>query len=112
VRPLQGQSPWILNLQLGYDNSDLGTVVTVLYNMFGKRLETLSVVGPHAWESPWHQLDFVASQTFKYGFKLSFKAKNLIDLPSEVYYEGEGIKKLRSAYKKGREFSVGLSWKY
>ena len=111
-RPLQGQSPWILNLQMGYDNSDLGTVVTVLYNMFGKRLETLSVVGPHAWESPWHQLDFVASQSFKYGFKLSFKAKNLIDLPSEVYYEGEGLKKLRSSYKKGREFSIGLSWKY
>ena len=112
ARSLQGQSPWILNLQLGYDNSDLGTVITVLYNMFGKRLDTLSVVGPHAWESPWHQLDFVASQSFKYGFKLSFKAKNLIDLPSEVYYEGEGIKKLRSSYKKGREFSVGLSWKY
>lgn len=112
ARPLQGQSPWILNLQLGYDNSDLGTVVTVLYNMFGKRLETLSVVGPHAWESPWHQLDVVASQKFKYGFKLSFKAKNLIDLPLEVYYEGEGIKKLRSSYKKGREFSIGLSWKY
>ncbi|HSW60524.1 MAG TPA: TonB-dependent receptor [bacterium] len=111
-RPLQGQSPWIINLQLGYDNSDIGTSVSILYNMFGERLDTLAVTGPHAWEQPWHQLDFVASQTFKHGFKLSFKATNLIDLPVEVYYEGDGIKKIRSTYKKGREFSVGLGWSY
>ncbi|MFZ8933897.1 MAG: TonB-dependent receptor domain-containing protein [Bacteriovoracaceae bacterium] len=33
-RPLQGQSPYVYNVQLQYDNLDTGTVGTLMYNIF------------------------------------------------------------------------------
>ncbi len=108
-RPLQGQSPFVVNTQLGYDNADWGTSLTISYNVFGDRIVEVGAQGaPDVVEKPFHQLDFVASQKLPAGFKLSFKAKNLIDKP--VRFEQGG--KLTETYHRGRVFSLGVSWSY
>jgi hypothetical protein len=106
-RPLQGQSPYIFNVQLGYNNVDIGTTVTALYNVFGKRVAAVGTYGlPDVYEQPFHQLDFVAKQKLGAGFSLGFKAKNLIDLPHKYTQGGE----VTSTYRKGRSFSLTLEW--
>lgn len=108
-RPLQGQSPFVVNAQLGYENADSGTALAVLYNVQGRRISKVGAMGaPDVYEEPFHQLDFVASQELTHGFKLTFKAKNLIDGEVRFLQGGETTELLR----RGRVFSLALSYTY
>ncbi len=108
-RALQGQSPWVVNATLGYDQLDWGTSATLLYNVFGPRIvEVGALNAPDIMEEPVHQLDFVASQKIPWGFKVSLKAKNLIDLEVRKTQGDE----ITERTFKGREIGLGLSWHY
>jgi outer membrane receptor protein involved in Fe transport len=105
-RPLQGQSPWVFNVQLGYDNVDWGTSLVLLYNVFGRRISGVGALGaPDIYEQPFHQLDFVYRQKLAHGFALGFKARNIIDLPA-TFKQGDIT---THEYRKGRELSVSVS---
>ncbi len=108
-RPLQGQSPYVLNLQFGYENADTGTRATMLYNVYGKRITDVGSHGiPDTYEQPDHVIDFTFSQRLSDQLKLGFKAKNLLDAnqPNTV---GEATS--RTQYQ-GRSFSAKISWNY
>jgi outer membrane receptor protein involved in Fe transport len=111
-RPLQGQSPFVINTQIGFDDSvDGGSGITaaLLYNVFGRRIDSAGRLGlPDIYEEPFHQLDLAYGHRLGYGFSLKFRAKNILDL-EQKYKQGVRIHK---RYKRGRSFSVGLSWRY
>ncbi len=108
-RPLQGQSPWIINFQLGYDNTDIGTAAAILYNAYGKRISEIGgVSNPDIYEQPFHQLDFVVSQNLPLNFSVKFRTRNLLNLKSEKYM-GDILKE---SYFRGRDFSLSVGWKY
>ncbi|HAA55265.1 MAG TPA: hypothetical protein DCE42_10950 [Myxococcales bacterium] len=108
-RPLQGQSPFVINAQLGYDNVETKTRFALLYNVFGERISSAGSLGaPDTYEQPFHQLDFVFSQTLASGFSINFKAKNLLDLPAR-FTQGE---ETTFMVTKGRSFSLSLSYKF
>lgn len=107
-RPLQGQSPYVINLNLDYDNKDLGTNVTLLFNVFGARIDTVGTDRrPDTYQESFNQLDFVMSQTFgKQGKnKVRFKMQNILN-PDAVLTLGEEV---RETYKKGRRASVSYT---
>ena len=80
VRPLEGQSPYVVNLQAAYDNPETGTAVSLLYNVFGQRIVEVGALGaPDSFELPVHQLDLVASQRIGRGLQVAVKGKNLLD---------------------------------
>ena len=61
-RPLQGQSPWVVNAQLSWDDLDRRRSVALLYNVFGPRIVDVGTSGiPDTYEMPVHRVD-VASQ--------------------------------------------------
>jgi len=104
-RPLQGQSPFVLNLQLGYENVDLGTHAALLYNVSGRRIVEVGALGaPDTYLEPLHQLDLVIGQKLGDGFDLTFKAQNLIDAPLDTT---QGDKRLERD-RRGRAFSLQL----
>lgn len=104
-RPLQGQAPFVVNLQLGYQNADSGTGVSLLYNVSGRRIvEAGAQDAPDSYTEPVHQLDFVFRQTLGDGWKLNFKAKNLLDMPV-VTSQGDEVV---TSILLGRSFSLGL----
>ncbi len=108
-RPLQGQSPYVVNLTLGYDNPDWGTSVAVLYNIIGERIVEVGSQGaPDVYEEPYNQLDFVASKSLGHGFSLKFKAKNMLDREIE-YTQGDEV---TETYYKGKDYSISLKWSY
>ncbi len=60
--PLQGQSPYVANLGLGYESARHGTRVDVLYNTFGRRIEEVGTSGEgNVYEEPFHRLDLAVS---------------------------------------------------
>ncbi len=107
-RALQGQSPYVVNITLGYDNQDRGLQANLLYNVFGKRIDEVGAQGlPDVFEQPRHQIDFNAKK--KHGhFTYKMSAKNLID-GNALYKQGGEIFR---QYKEGRSFSIGVSYDY
>jgi outer membrane receptor for ferrienterochelin and colicin len=62
-RPMQGQSPYIVNAGLFYNDEELGLQVNAQYNIFGKRIAFVGVPGkPTWWEMPRNLLDLSISK--------------------------------------------------
>ncbi len=83
TRPMWGQSPYTFNLNLFYQNYESGTIATLSYNTFGKRIAQVSQVGiyqtdnPHIYELPTHHLDFSLTQKLL-NFQLKFGIRNIL----------------------------------
>jgi outer membrane receptor protein involved in Fe transport len=109
IRPLQGQSPYVLNLQAGWDTTLTGSRVAVLYNVVGPRITEVGAAGaPDIYEQPFHRLDIVARQQLPYGFSLGVKAENLLDLPASRTQGGKVTEQVRF----GRGMSASLGWSF
>ncbi len=117
-RPMQGQSPYVINLNIGYDNLNTGRSAILVYNEFGKRIVALGSYGaPDYYEYPYQNMDFVVKwrindtydeQVKKIGYSLGFKASNILDATRETR-QGEVI---YETYKPGRSFSLSFTMKY
>ncbi|HEU4731522.1 MAG TPA: TonB-dependent receptor, partial [Kofleriaceae bacterium] len=56
TRPLQGQSSYVANLGLGYENASHGTRVDLAFNSFGRRIEEVGTAGSgDIYEQPFHR---------------------------------------------------------
>jgi outer membrane receptor protein involved in Fe transport len=110
-RSLQGQSPYLLNLDVSYDNYESGTVVGLYYNIFGDRLSTVSEgAAPDIFERSRATLDLVLSQRLLGGVKLKFSAKNLFDDPVLFSQDFKDQEFIYSQYRYGRTFSLGVTY--
>jgi len=109
-RELQGQSPYVMNLDVVYDNPKLGTSLSVLYNVFGKRLSIVSLGGtPNVYEQPRGSLDVTFSQ--KIGpFNVKAAAKNLLNSSVRKSHEFNGREFVVQEYTTGQTFSIGTSY--
>jgi hypothetical protein len=108
-RPLQGQSPWVVNVQFGYYNPDSPTEWNLLYNEFGARISQAGVLGaPDIYEQPFPQLDFVYKRRFADDWRAVLKLKNLLD-PLVEFKQGQETTR---EFKLGREVSLELQWAF
>ena len=124
-RPMQGQSPFVINLFAEYERPDWGSQLRVLYNVFGERIDSVGASGqPNRWEQPRHQLDVSFSQRLPHGFALRFAAKNVLDWPLQIIQKGtvaalrtpdapEGyVEGVTFRYRPGATVSLSLSYAY
>lgn len=108
-RPLQGQSPYVANVQVGWDRPKDGLSVSVAYNVFGKRIAEVGAQGaPDVYEQPYHQVDLVVSRTVAKGMKVKVKGGNLLDSQSTLEQGGH----VTQRYHKGREASLGFTYDF
>lgn len=104
-RPLQGQSPYVINFQLGYNHPEGKSEWTLLFNQFGERIVQAGVARqPDIYEEPFGQLDFVYKHRFMDRWRFSVRLKNLLDPEAEYTQGGE----ITRRFKKGREVSLGV----
>lgn len=105
VRPLQGQSPYVANLQLFYDRPQKKITSGVIYNIVGKRITEVGTnARPDVYEQPVHQLDYVFNQNMgKWGY--GFRARNLLN-PEARSTQGDEIVRSR---KRGRSYVFNLT---
>ncbi len=88
-RPMQGQSPYTLNLSLQYDNSNLGLSSTVLFNVIGRRI---LYVGndqvPPIWEAPRPLLDYqIAKKIWNNKGELKLNISDILNQRARYYHD-------------------------
>jgi outer membrane receptor protein involved in Fe transport len=106
-RPLQGQSPWVVNAQLGYENPDSRTNVALLYNVFGPRIVEVGTSGiPDTYEEPVHRVDLVVSQGIGEHWAVRAKGANLLDWPVRETTGGVVSEETRDGWSAG----LSLTW--
>ncbi len=108
TRPLQGQSDWLFNAQIGYEPIS-GTTATLLYHYFGERIAEVGIEGaPDLIEQPFGELNFVFIRSLSDHWSATFKAKNMLDERSEITQGG----RVTTGYNKGREYSLQLNYRF
>lgn len=124
TRPLFGQSPYIINGTISYNNDSAGIKANIALNIFGDRLVLVTKGGlPDIYEVARPSLDFNISKSFGKRLNLTFRAKNLLNpeykqvhkvvTESDNYLispENENF--VFRNYKVGRNFSLSASYKF
>ncbi|MBN1465990.1 TonB-dependent receptor [candidate division KSB1 bacterium] len=111
TRPLEGQSPFLLNLNMTYDNAENGLSAHVYYNVFGERLSEWNKTGePFVYEQPAHTLN--ASVYYRVGdnIKLKFAGKNLLNAKRQKTQLYQGTDYIFTQFTEGTTFSIGLDY--
>lgn len=115
-RPLTGQSPYTLNLGLGYVSPGGRTDANIMLNTFGKRVEGLdNQSAPPYYESARTEVDLSVGHKIWQGVSAKFAVKNLLDADYEVTQlqtsgELDGQNALVKRRELGRSFSLGFSY--
>ena len=111
TRQLYDQSPYIINLDLNYDNPSSGTTAGLVFNVAGPRITIASLNTEDVFEQPAPGVDFLFSQKLGRHLTAKFAAKNLLNPISKRTY-GENSSLIYSSYKKGMSFGLSLSYDY
>ncbi len=81
-RPMQGQSPFIINAGLFYQNDSIGLNAGLMYNVVGKRIAYIgNAVDPHTWEMPRHLLDFTIIKKIGKCFVVKASVNDILNQP-------------------------------
>lgn len=111
-RPLQGQSEWVGNLQLGYERHDGRERLALLANYAGERIRDVGLSGaPNQMETPPLLVDLVYARTFDVAareLQFSLNARNLLGETYEVNQGGF----IAEEYRLGTTISAGLSVRF
>jgi TonB-dependent receptor len=88
-RPMQGQSPYLINATLQYDVEKLGLNTTLLFNQIGRRILYVgSSDYPPVWENPRPLVDFqVAKKILKRRGELKLNVSDLLNRVAYYYHD-------------------------
>lgn len=119
VRVMQGQSPYIINTGIYYQNAKSGFNLSILYNRIGKRIVFIGdLENPHIWEMPRNSLDFtIIKQVGKY-IQLKGGVRDILNNKTNwvQYFDfekgGESVERKLDYYsfKPGTVYSLGVSF--
>ncbi len=118
-RPMQGQSPYVINVGLQYDVEKAGLNTTLLFNQIGRRI---LYVGneqvPAIWGNPRPLLDFqIAKKLMKGKSEVKMNISDLLNRPAYFYHDLDGSKNFKStsdaiAIKRNYGTTFSLSFNY
>jgi TonB-dependent receptor len=108
-RPLYDQSPYIVNLDLTYNNPSLGTTITINANLSGERIYFAHPETEDIYDHPPTSLDVVVSQRLNRFWKVKLAAKNLLDSPTLRTLGPDANGPIYTKYTRGITFGASLS---
>jgi len=107
-RPLQGQSPYSINVGINYAHIATGTGVSVLFNRNGERIvEVATIYDEDVVELPRDVVDVSVTQAIFGYLELKFSAKDIFG-QKQVFAQGN---KTARSNSKASTYSLGLSVK-
>ncbi len=107
-RPLQGQSPYVINIGLNYLNMETATSVSLLYNKIGERIvEVATAYEEDVIEVPRDVIDLTITQGIFNSFELKLAVKDLLG-KNQIFKQGESVARSNS---KNSSISFGISYK-
>ena len=125
-RPLQGQSPMVVNAALFYQNDKAGWSSSLMYNVMGKRILVAAqlnqgeVVTPDIYEMPRHVIDFSLNKKIGKQLELKLGIKDILAMnfvtQQTFEYVKEGVSKSvdlnNKSYNLGRSITLGGTWRF
>jgi len=110
-RSLEGQSPFLFNLNASYENYSSGTTIAIYYTIFGDRLLSVTEgATPDVFEKARSDLDITVSQDLPANLRLKVSAKNLL---------GSDVRRIQTfksrvydyiSYSRSRTLGIGISY--
>lgn len=106
-RPLEGQSPYVVNLQFGYTDPDGVHDLALSFNRSGERIVQVGVdTQPDVYEQPAGALDLTWKWQFAPQWSSRVRLRNLLD-PEVAFRQGTG--NIRE-FSRGREIALSVEW--
>jgi outer membrane receptor protein involved in Fe transport len=110
TRPLQGQSPWALNLAVLYEHPRSGTSVSLLYNKIARRLHAVSgAPQSDLWQESREVLDLAVNQTLFDHWEVKLTAQNLTGSDDVKTMGPERI--VHTKESRGTSYSLSIGYK-
>ncbi len=131
-RPMQGQSPYLINTGIFYRNEKAQLQAALLYNRIGKRIIGVgrsegSVTGeetariPDSYEMPRNTIDFSMTKKFGTHWEARLNVRDLLD--EKVYYKqfanvtySDGthreVEEITRSFKPGRNIGLSIEYKF
>jgi len=122
-RPLQGQSPYLLNIGLQYNSKKGGWAGSLLYNRIGQRLALVGITDlgfADVYERPRDQADFqLSKKIMKEKGELKLTWADILN-PAYYFYENIDTKKaysgsndrLFNSYRPGSTITIGFTYDF
>lgn len=105
-RPLQGQSPYVMNLGINLVEPHWRTSLSVLYNRLGSRvIEVATANDDDVIESPRDQIDLALIQPLGGRYEVRLTARDVLNQPQRFMQSGEIVRENRV----GRSLSFGIT---
>lgn len=119
-RQLQGQSPYLVNAGLYYNNEPLGLQINALYNVVGKRIFLVGddAVQPTVYEMTRNVIDLNIIKTLGKKVELKLGLQDLLNQPFRLIQDSNLDGKITSSdetyqkYRRGSYATLGLSYKF
>ncbi len=115
---LQGQSPYIVNAGIYYQNDSIGLQASLLYNVSGPRIYAIgNEFYPNIGEMPKHSLDFTLSYTILKHLTFMVAIQDIVGQPSRLVLDIDrngkfdtkhGLDRDIRSYVMNRYYSVGV----
>ncbi|MFN8348993.1 MAG: TonB-dependent receptor [Spirosomataceae bacterium] len=123
-RPLQGQSPYIVNAGLNYNNQKKDLQVNILYNVIGKRIYAVgfnngtTALYPDWYEMPRNIVDLTFAKGYGEHFVVKGGINDLFNQAAVILQDGNQDGKFQNntdqviqSYRPGRLISLGVAYK-
>ncbi len=108
-RPLQGQSPYVVNLGVYFVEPTLGTSFNIMYNRIGERIvEVATLYEEDVIEQPRDIIDITVAQPLYTNFEIKLGIKDVL-AKEQIFTQGEKRSRINTA---NRGISLGLSYKF
>ncbi|MBP6391401.1 MAG: hypothetical protein KA352_10955, partial [Flavobacteriales bacterium] len=118
-RPLMGQSPYVVNAGIYYQDTEHKLQYNILYNVMGRRLFAVGTFGtPDLYEMPRHALDVTLTKGLGKHFELKVSVQDILNQRVRLVQDSDGNEKLNAgdeeimSYRRGQVFSAGISFKF
>ena len=113
-RPMQGQSPYLINASLQYDVEKYGLSTTLLFNQIGRRIAFVGGTDqPPIWENPRPVMDFqVGKKILKSKGELRLNVADIFNKQAIFYNDLDGNKRYNEgtdAFAIKRSFGTNVS---
>ena len=116
TREMQGQSPYLINVGLNYDNFESGWEAGLYYNVQGSTLTRVGVGEvPDLYTNPFHSLNATIKKSFgaEKNSTIALQVSNLLDDKTETFFESFGTSdQISSSRSLGRTYTLRFSYNF
>lgn len=119
-RAMQGQSPYIFNASLFYNNFEKGLQFSIMHNVYGRRIFAVGDKDQNAtqYEMPRNQIDLTVTKQFGEHLQLKFGIQDILNQRYRLIQDSNRDGKITSvdekiqSYRRGQYSTFGLTWKF